>query len=276
MSDEEAYMQLILSNSQSELSALEVGIHARGAAEKELGGKGKKGGLSEYARAIGRSTAYVSQVRAAAEVFASVPQTLKTSKGFREKTYHLTEIYAAPEWLRPALVAKVQTEDWTVESTRKAVQSVKDVPEPPAWTDREKIAAAVESAKLSSQLNGLSNKAQHLSEIHGAPPWLWPALVSALQAEEWTKEVTSKKVQSVKAVPEPPPWTDREHSLAGAAFPSWPPPPPRQDRRRIARDRGRPLKQCGVARGKRQILPLSSSYVDGILRTHKVPQRIAA
>lgn len=52
--------------------ALEVGICVYFYTEKHVGGRGKKGGLSEYAERIGKSRPNVSIYRNAAEVFETV------------------------------------------------------------------------------------------------------------------------------------------------------------------------------------------------------------
>jgi len=65
-------MQLVLSHAQSELSPLEIGRYALGYIELADAGRGKKGGISEYARQIGKSQPYISQVRQAAEVLKAV------------------------------------------------------------------------------------------------------------------------------------------------------------------------------------------------------------
>jgi hypothetical protein len=46
-------MALVTSNAQGELDPLEIGIHAFEAVPISKGGKGKKGGVSEYAEKIG-------------------------------------------------------------------------------------------------------------------------------------------------------------------------------------------------------------------------------
>jgi ParB/RepB/Spo0J family partition protein len=70
LTDEESFMQLVLANAQSELSPLEIGIHALEAVEK--GNKWARGGLKEYAKEIGKTAAYISQVRNAAEVLKAI------------------------------------------------------------------------------------------------------------------------------------------------------------------------------------------------------------
>lgn len=65
-------MGLLLSNRQGELPPLEVGTHALRYVQRAPGGRGKRGGLSEYAERIGRSKSAVSMLRDAAEVLQRV------------------------------------------------------------------------------------------------------------------------------------------------------------------------------------------------------------
>jgi hypothetical protein len=83
-------MQLVLSNAQSELSPLEIGIHALGAVGLGIGGRGQKGGLSEYAEQIGKSKQYVSQVRQAAEVLKAVKPSTQVD-GLIDKAKHFAD-----------------------------------------------------------------------------------------------------------------------------------------------------------------------------------------
>jgi len=94
MTDEDAYMQLVLSNAQGELSPLEIGIHVLGAVENATGGAGKTGGLSEYARLVGKGQSYITQVRQAAEVYGTV-KTHYSGNMFQDKAKHLAAIHKA-------------------------------------------------------------------------------------------------------------------------------------------------------------------------------------
>jgi hypothetical protein len=100
LTDEESFMQLVLSNAQSELDPLEIGCHALNAIELGIGGKGKKGGLSEYARQVGKSQQYLTQVRQAAEVLQTIELTTQVV-GLFGKAKHLSVIHAAPCSLWP-------------------------------------------------------------------------------------------------------------------------------------------------------------------------------
>jgi len=103
MTDEDAYMQLVLSNAQGELSPLEIGIHVLGAVENATGGAGKTGGLSEYARLVGKGQSYITQVRQAAEVYGTV-KTHYSGNMFQDKAKHLAAIHKAEPGLWPMLV----------------------------------------------------------------------------------------------------------------------------------------------------------------------------
>lgn len=67
--DDEAYMVLATSNSQDEMSPLEYGLHALHFAEKGKcgAGRGNEGGISEYARTIGKARQNVATARDASE-----------------------------------------------------------------------------------------------------------------------------------------------------------------------------------------------------------------
>ena len=94
MDDEAAYMALVTSNSQGELSPLEIGMHALHCVGLSKGGSGKKGGLSAYAEKVGRDNKTVRQCRDGARVAEKVgvdPHLLQ------DKTQHLAAIHALPE-----------------------------------------------------------------------------------------------------------------------------------------------------------------------------------
>jgi hypothetical protein len=91
LDDTTAYMMLVTCSTQGELTALERGLHAL------------RSGMSvrDYASASGGKPTWVAYQRQAAEVFTRVNSAADLS----ERTKHLVEIYAAPAWLWPALVA---------------------------------------------------------------------------------------------------------------------------------------------------------------------------
>jgi hypothetical protein len=63
---------LVKANSQGELSPLEIGIHALKYVELSEGGRGKKGGLREYARELGRSEGTLRPYKEAAKILDAV------------------------------------------------------------------------------------------------------------------------------------------------------------------------------------------------------------
>jgi len=70
-----------------------IGRHALEHVEKAQGKRG--GGLTEYARLIGKSLGAVSQFRAGGEVYSELLKSTKEVDGLQNKTTHLFEIHAA-------------------------------------------------------------------------------------------------------------------------------------------------------------------------------------
>lgn len=129
MGDDEAYMQLALSNVQGELSPLEIGIHALGAIELVAGGRGIQGGLSEYARQLSQSQSNITVYRHAALVLLQI-KPICQHIGFKDilkKAQHLAAIHKAPQDLWPLLVNELLSREWSVKETEEAVKQVKDV-----------------------------------------------------------------------------------------------------------------------------------------------------
>lgn len=132
MTDEEAYMHLVLCNAQGELHPLEEGMHALQSGLND----------SEYARQVGKPRPTVVKRILSASVAQVVLR--KTSLGDLFPFWgHLFDIHPAPEWLWPALVQQLLAEDWTVEDTRKAVKSLNGMKPPPNWADKDAIAVAL-------------------------------------------------------------------------------------------------------------------------------------
>ena len=87
----------------------------------------------------------------------------------------------------------------------------------------------MEAAKVAEQCRhmptaDLSKYWRHLAELHAAPQWLLPALVSALVANEWTVEAARKAAQRVKDIAPPPEWADAEKIAGVKSSPLRPPP----------------------------------------------------
>lgn len=142
LSDDEAFMQLVLSNTQGELSPLEIGMHALRAVPLSAGGRGKTGGLAEYAERIGYGDESVRQWRKAAEVASETPKTFREFEG---KQQHLFEISRAPRSAWPVLVNRLVDKGWTVAETKAAVDKIRqfEIPDTHAdWLPLDDVIAA--------------------------------------------------------------------------------------------------------------------------------------
>ena len=72
MTDDEAYMGLVIANNQGELLPIEIGKHALEVAGKAQGKKGQ--GLAAYAVSVGRKETSLREYVNAAKVFMSLPR----------------------------------------------------------------------------------------------------------------------------------------------------------------------------------------------------------
>jgi len=100
--DSAAFMELVTSNSQGELSPLEIGLHALKAVPLSEGGRGKKGGLSEYATRLGKDKGNLARYRDGAEVYVAVANRCNDTTVFLDKAQHLATIHKAPSETWPA------------------------------------------------------------------------------------------------------------------------------------------------------------------------------
>jgi len=142
MTDEEALLELDLSNTQSELSPLERGIHALACIEK-----GKHGaGVAAYAARTGRQAATVDKEVRAARVAKACDPALMPSLLARAR--HLAEIYTLDPECWSAMVARLVAEEWTVRETHQHVAAIQALEQPedfpylfPVETMRQRAAA---------------------------------------------------------------------------------------------------------------------------------------
>jgi ParB-like chromosome segregation protein Spo0J len=130
MDDDEAFMQLVMSNAQGELSSLEIGIHVLKAVPLEQGKRG--GGLAAYAERTARGEDALRQYRSAAAVWKELPDTCRE---VADKHRHLYEVSKAPRENWTQLVEKLVANSWTVQQTADAVRKIVDA-------EREKLAEA--------------------------------------------------------------------------------------------------------------------------------------
>lgn len=140
MGDDEAYMALATSNNQGELAPLEIGLHALERVGKAKGhGRGQKGGLSDYARKIGRSHQYLSQLVAAAEVAKAATQVA----ALVDKAKHLYAIHSSDSSLWPVIVLHM-LKGWSVADTEHWVGKVNEFEEPEGCSAWLPLQAVVE------------------------------------------------------------------------------------------------------------------------------------
>lgn len=145
MDDEEAYMALATSNNQGELSPLEIGLHALECVGKGKAGRGKKGGLADYARSIGKDAGNVTRYRQGAEVFQAVRNHCNDTTIFRDRAQHLHAIHAEGRrelWL--PLVSALLSSGWSVADTEHWVSKVNEFAEPEGCSHWLPLAAVVE------------------------------------------------------------------------------------------------------------------------------------
>jgi site-specific DNA-methyltransferase (adenine-specific) len=126
MDDDAAYMALVTSNSQGELSPLEIGMHALHCVALAEGGRGKKGGLSAYAELVGRDNSTISKLVKAATV---AENTGNISNVFHDKVFHLSAIHALPTSCWPIAVEAMVKGGWSAAETGAAVKRARDFEE---------------------------------------------------------------------------------------------------------------------------------------------------
>ena len=122
LNEDEAFMLLATDNNQGELSPLEIGMHALNYVETSNGGRGQKGGLSEYARQVGRSKQILQLYRDAATVVSKLSTQVD---GLLDKAKHLSFIHSLPESTWKEAVDLMLKKEWSAADTQKQVQASK-------------------------------------------------------------------------------------------------------------------------------------------------------
>jgi site-specific DNA-methyltransferase (adenine-specific) len=123
--DDAAFMELVLANNQGELSPLEYGIHVLKYVEVSEGGRGKKGGLSEYAKTIGKHDNTLRPYRDAAIVINAI--NLTDIRDVLDKANHIAAIHKSPEQYWQQLTELLIEKEWSVKQTETIVSAIKDV-----------------------------------------------------------------------------------------------------------------------------------------------------
>ncbi len=125
MDDEDAYMALVTSNSQGELSPLEIGMHALGVDFDKPGAGAKGGGLKKYAADVGRSPTTITQVRQAAKVVAAVNLVNQINE-LQTKALHLAAIHALPRECWADAVQTMLDKGWSAKETGEQVKAASE------------------------------------------------------------------------------------------------------------------------------------------------------
>lgn len=202
MSDEQAYMELVLCNTQSELHPLEEGLHALDSNMT----------IREYADKSGKGKSEIDRRKSAAEVMRACPHVGTTAEK-KECWRQIQEIHAAPQWIWSALVKQMIESSWTVAVTRDKVAAFKEVGEPPKWADSGRIAEALlngqmkinEAAKLQKCVDNAKVsgefKARLLAEIESTHPGLLSEVQAIVASCEWqqaNKEELERQAELAK------------------------------------------------------------------------------
>lgn len=116
LDDEAAYMALVTSNSQGELSPLERGIHA-------VNADGGYGDTKRYAELVGRPRSSVQLEKQAARVAKSCTCNFAD---LLEKTRQLAELHALPSECWPAAVQTMLDKGWSAKETGEQVKAASD------------------------------------------------------------------------------------------------------------------------------------------------------
>lgn len=116
-------MALVTSNSQGELSPLEIGMHALHCVALSSGGRGQKGGLSEYAVRVGKQRQNIQSYRDGAEVASNVHIDMQLLDG---KAQHLATIHALPESCWQPAVEIMLSKGWSAKETGEHVKAARE------------------------------------------------------------------------------------------------------------------------------------------------------
>lgn len=154
MDDDEAFMQLVLSNTQGELTKIEHALHVFRYGKRGEQGRGRKGGLSEYARRVDRPQQRISDQYAVGEVIenyrtsGSFPELIK-----RDPYSHLLEIAKSPHAIQALLIDRLIARDWTVANCASEVGKIRKFEIPNEHAYWLPYGAIVEAYVRSDRLN---------------------------------------------------------------------------------------------------------------------------
>ena len=213
MTDEEAYMELVLSNTQTELTPLERGFHALRATE------GGNRGISSYAEAVGRPQSSVQLEVQAARV---ADYCTCNKADLVHHTRALAEIHGTPQSCWPTLVGRMVDGRWTVTQTIREVKTVMTV-KPPRGHEKlfavERLQELLADGKKVEEITGnlVRNIERARADLHNGfnsdvylerfDSWLaehgpWDELAVFTKKKELAEEQTKEKEEAERKAPQ--------------------------------------------------------------------------
>ncbi len=225
MDDDKAFMELATANNQGELDPLEIGIHAFEAIPVSKGGRGNVGGISGYAKAIGKPQPNVSKYRNAGQVAKAIHQCI----GLLGKANQLAEIYKLPkecwecccEWVVEKSLSSFDVKEAVVRAKEPSLPSHPFLPEKDCTvalfrgshrvSDFERLGQLAE--KVHKELENHKDLQEQwdkwLIDNKGDLSWDIGACQSKrieLETEVWDREHSKKEQDEVNLIVADPPW----------------------------------------------------------------------
>ena len=124
LDDAAALLALVADNAHAPLTDLEVALHALRVVRRAKGGRNRKGGISAFAAAVGKSEGHVRQLLQAARVFRAAAETPYSSTRFARRVKHLAAVHRAHPSLWPVLAPLIPEKKWTLKEAKRAVGKV--------------------------------------------------------------------------------------------------------------------------------------------------------
>jgi ParB/RepB/Spo0J family partition protein len=199
MTDDEAYMALVLDNRHGELKPLEIGLHALECVGKSNGGRGKKGGLKQYAEQMGKTQPYLTNLVQAAKVAKHIAPAIGLAD-LNDKAHHLWVIHSLPRSAWQKMVEVTVIEGWFVKDVQSAIERYRAYEKEPTVADWPKYLPVAGCALAVAVNDHTPAHFKHLAYVAGE-------LLSALAAWKGLKQQDRKQLSDA--------WTDWLHSNAG-------------------------------------------------------------
>jgi site-specific DNA-methyltransferase (adenine-specific) len=207
MDDEAAYMALATSNSQGELSPLEIGLHALHINFDKRGRGAVGGGMKEYASSVGKASATITEYRQAAKVMTSINSVDRINE-MSTRAQHLAAIHALPQECWPAAVQLMLDRGWSGKDTKHWVDQAREFTIPDRWQAvflplHEVVIRFLQTREFSNQtVKRLINEAERvelLLEDAKLPKDAWLSWLSANAGEaSWDVRLVSQRGREIE------------------------------------------------------------------------------